>query len=174
MLDDLFRDYALRFQIASSAKRLDETLRLLDEMKRTLDNNPPETAEIVRRLEKIASDDGDEFASFVLVAAWSNLSCDYCPALCRILELERCNGQHEQAVELLAEVGDARAIPSLTKAVDYRWSYDEWLNVPRKALQALFAIGTPESLAVIRHAAGSSDDYIRGEAESLLRRGSSD
>ena len=169
MLSELIDQYVRRCEAASRDRRFEYVIQILDEMRAELRSNPPPTEEVLEHMENVLRSGAKGRAQFVFVAAWSNLSPKYCLTLCRILESESCSDIYEQAIELLAEVGDASAVPSLKKAVSYRCDYDEWLLVPRKALQALWAIGTEDARDAVRAALTSTEPEIREEAESLLR-----
>jgi hypothetical protein len=107
-------------------------------------------------------------ASLVFVAAWFAPSPEYVPLLCRIVSSGETANWHEQSIELLGVLASVEAIPALTKAVDYRWDFDEWLSIPLKALRSLKAIGTSNALRVLSEAAHSDVTEIREEAASLL------
>lgn len=146
-----------------------ETDRIANEMKKEFDISPPSVSEVIQELEKYASNPADyPAASFVMMAAWRNLSKDYTPILCQILNDESNNGLHESVIELLDVLRDERAIPALSKALTYRWSYDEWLNVPRKSLLALAEIGTPEAKMIIESAVQSPEELISEDANLIL------
>lgn len=168
MLREVIRRYVPQFRIASEERRFTDSLRLLDQMKAEFRAAPPEACEVTALLEAIIAGHEIEGSQFAFVAAWYNLSRDYCLPLCRIIESENCREFHESAVELLAEVGDAIAIPALETSLQYHWDFDTWLNIPRKSLQALRTIGTAEALAVIERAATSQEQKIRDEAQFLL------
>ena len=107
-------------------------------------------------------------ASDVFTAAWFNLSQDYVPQLCTILSDEHLAPWHEQAVELLGELQNPDAVPALVKSLTYRWDFDEWLSIPRKALHSLAAIGTDKAMAIVANAMQSEVQEIRQEAAELL------
>ncbi|MEW4452048.1 HEAT repeat domain-containing protein [Bremerella sp. JC817] len=138
-------------------------------MTRELRATPPSSEEVLALLHVIREQPQYELASFVMVAAWFQLSPDYVPVLCEIVLDTRCNDWHEQAIELLDELRDPASIPALIAAIGYRWDYDPWYNVPRKALQALAAIETPEAIAAIQSATTSDIDLIRQEAIDMLK-----
>ena len=144
------------------------SLKLNDEMRKEFQDLPPSVNEVIHELEKFASNPSYPGASFIMTAAWNNLSKDYTLLLCQILNDDRTNSLHEPVVEILGELSDERAIYALSKALTYRWSYDEWLNVPRKSLQALAVIGTPEAMREIKEATYSSEDLIREDAKMIL------
>ncbi|MBN3889385.1 MAG: hypothetical protein HWQ43_09460 [Nostoc sp. JL31] len=71
-----------------------ETDRIADEMKKEFDASPPSVSEVIQELENYASNPDYPGASFVMMAAWRNLSKDYTPILCHILNDESNNGLH--------------------------------------------------------------------------------
>lgn len=165
MLSNTVEKYLKLFKDSSSPS---ESSRLLKEMRQEFETSPPLVSEVIQELEKYASNPDYPGASFVMMAAWSNLSKDYTPILCQILNDENNNGLHESVVELLDVLCDERAIPALSKALTYRWSYDEWLNVPRKSLLALAEIGTPEAKMIIKSASQSPEELISEDANMIL------
>ncbi|MGB3509535.1 MAG: HEAT repeat domain-containing protein [Microcoleaceae cyanobacterium] len=142
--------------------------RIGNEMRRELEDSPPSVDEVIQELEKYALNPKYPGASFAMRAAWYNLSRDYVPILCQILNSESHNGLHENVIEILDELRDERAIPALSKALTYRWSYDAGLSVPKKALLALAEIETPEAMKIIKEATKSSEELIRDEANLFL------
>lgn len=168
MLTTTIEKYQKLFAEASASRNTTLTLRLVEEMKQEFRANPPPVGEVIHGLELIANHGRPPSAEFILSAAWGNLSADYTPALCRILDNPECNAVHEAAVELLQEVGDEQAVPALMKAISYRWGYDQWLQVPRKSLQALAAIGSSEAIDIVKAALNSTEKAIREEAASIL------
>ncbi|MDY7008715.1 MAG: HEAT repeat domain-containing protein, partial [Cyanobacteriota bacterium] len=131
--------------------------------------SPLSVDEVIQELEKYALNPEHPRASFVITtAAWCNLSRDYVPILCQILNSESHNGLHENVIEILDELRDERAIPVLSKALTYRWSYDFGLSVPKKALLALAEIETPEAMTIIKEATQSSEELIRDDANLFL------
>lgn len=165
MLTDTIEKYLKLFKEASNAG---ESLRISQEMKKEFAASPPSISEVIQEFEKYVSNPDYPGASFVMSAAWSNLSKDYTPILCQLLNNESNNGLHEPIVEILEVLRDERAVPALSKAVTYRWSYDIWFIVPRKSLLALAEIGTPEAIMIIKQATQSSEELIRDDANMIL------
>ncbi len=137
-------------------------------MRAILRTNPPSSDEVSHLLHEIIEKPSMLGASLVFVAAWLNLSQDYVPLLCKIVMADELSAWHEQAIELLGELSNPDAVQALARSLDYRWNFDEWLSIPRKALHSLVAIGTEEALAVVKHAAKSDVPEIRNEAAELL------
>lgn len=165
MLSDTINKYLKLFKESPNTR---VSSRIDGRMIREFKNSPSSVDEVIQELEKYALNPKHPGASFVMSAAWYNLSRDYVPILCQILNSESHNGLHENVVEILDELRDERAIPALSKAVTYRWSYDEWFSVPRKALQALAEFETPETMTILKEATQSSEELIRDEANMLL------
>ncbi|BBD59696.1 hypothetical protein NIES2109_24870 [Nostoc sp. HK-01] len=165
MLSNTIEKYLKLFKNSPNYR---ETDRIADEMRKEFETSPPSVSEVIQELKKYASNPDYPGASFVMMAAWSNLSKDYTPILCQILNDESNNGLHESVVELLDVLRDERAIPALSKALTYRWSYDIWFNVPRKSLLALAEIGTPEAKMIIESADQSPEELISEDANLIL------
>jgi len=166
MLNDTINKY-LKFKESPNYR---ESSRISDEMRREFQNSPTSVEEVIQELEKYALNPKHPGASFVMIAAWHNLSRDYVPILCQILNSEShsYNGLHENVVEILDELRDERAIPALSKVVTYQWSCDNWFGVQKKALLALAEIETPEAMAIVKEATQSSEEIIRHYANMLL------
>jgi HEAT repeat protein len=163
MLSDTIDKYLKLFKESPNSH---ESSTISSEMRRELQNLP--SSEVIQELEKYALNPKYPGASFLMIAAWYNCSLEYVPILCQILNSENHNGLHENVVEILDKLRDERAIPALSKALTYRWSYDEWLNVPRKSLLALSEIGTPEAMMIIKEATQSPEELIREDATMIL------
>ena len=145
-----------------------ETINMLDEMTAEFRDSPPGSDEVTSLFRELVSDPAMPGASFVFVAAWYNLSQTYVPPLCEILSSEKLAAWHEQSVELLGKLANPDSVEALTKSLDYHWEFDEWQNIPRKALHSLKAIGTNEALSVIERARYSKAPEIRQEATQIL------
>lgn len=165
MLSNTIDKYLKLFEESPNSRA---SSRIHDKMIKEFKNSPPSVDEVIQEFEKYALNPEYPRASFVMIAAWYNLSRNYLPILCQILNSESHNGLHENVVEILDKLRDERAIPALSKALTYRWSYDAGLSVPKKALQALAEIETPEAMAIIKEATQSSEELIREEANILL------
>lgn len=168
MLREQLEEYVSRFQQASRAKDYSMTDQILKEMLKSLKSTPPDVNNILDLLKEILEGRDLPYTSLVFVAAWQNLSQLYVPSLCKIVLTESLNDWHEQAIELLGDLPNADAVAALKAAIDYRWDYDEFLSVPKKALEALSNINTPEAIEVITQASQSSDEVIREAAAGWL------
>jgi len=167
-LRETVKRFSDRMRTASSEKRYTDTIKILDELRAELRAEPPEESEVITLLQEVYDSKSVSDAQYGFIAAWSNLSSTYVPILCEIVESEECQSVHDPAIELLSEFSDPRAFDVLKKAVSYRWDYDEWLHVPRKALQGLSRIGSPEAVEIIKTAASSQEEEIQNEAVEIL------
>lgn len=165
MISNTIEKYLKLFK---DSPRPSESSRLLKEMNKEFETSPPSVSEVIQELEKYASNPDYPGARFIMMAAWSNLSKNYTSILCQILNDENNNGLHESVIELLDVLRDEKAIPALSKALTYRWSYDTWLNVPRKSLLALAEIETPEAKIIIESAVQSPEELISEDANLIL------
>ena len=160
--------YAERVRIASSEKRYSDTVKIVDELRADLTASPPDEQEVLVLLQEIRESSSTPECRYGFIAAWCNLSRSYVPILCEIVALKTLNAVHEPAIELLCELGDERALDVLKKAVSYRWEYDQWFHVPRKALRGLSKIGNQEAIESITAAATSMNEEIKNEAIEII------
>lgn len=167
-LKETVNRFSERMRTASSEKRYTDTIKILDELRAKLRAEPPEESEVITLLQEVYDSKSASDAQYGFIAAWSNLSAAYVPVLCDIVDSKKCQAVHEPAIELLSELNDPRAFQVLKQAVSYRWDYDEWLHVPRKALQGLSRIGGNDAVEIIRAAAKSDEEEIQNEAVGIL------
>lgn len=144
------------------------TEQILAEMRKEFKSTPPNVNSVLDLLQEILEERDLPYTSLVFVAAWHNLSQLYVPFLCKIVLNKSLNGWHEMSVDLLYDLPNPDAVEALKAAVDYRWDCDAFLCVPKKALEALSNINTPEAIEVITQASQSSDEVIREAATFLL------
>ena len=76
----------------------------------------------------------------------------------------------EDIAELLGEIADPAAVPSLQRGISNGPDWDEYQQFARKCIWALSKIGTPEALGAIRMAIDSEDPHTRAYAEDELER----
>ena len=87
--------------------------------------------------------------------------------LCELLAVRDCYLQHEWIAELLGEIGDPRAIGVLSDTCSFDLEGDVFRSLPKRCLQALDAIGTPEALVAIEAQRSSAWMEVRDEANEL-------
>jgi hypothetical protein len=156
-----FAENAARYDFASSHN-------LLDEFHAVLRVQPPELTEVIWYFDVLVAGEKLTGHTLAFAAAWHCLVPELCDPLVAVLSCDRCSDFHEPAVELLEALCDERAVPALAMAVTYRWDYDQWLSVPRKALQALGSIGTLRAIQVVRAALSAPEETIRDSAREVL------
>jgi HEAT repeat protein len=88
--------------------------------------------------------------------------------LCELLSIRDEYVQHEWVAELLGEIGDPRAIPALRDACSFDVNGDPFRSLPKRCLEALAEIGTPEAMAVVREQLTSPWVEVREWAAELL------
>lgn len=116
-----------------------------------------------------ASDDWDSLALLV-VAALDFQDKRMVPVLTEILVALNARMNNEDVVELLGDIGDERAVPALSRALEAEFDFDEfhWLNV--KAIWALERIGTESAIEVIKRSVDSPFQEVRRAARDVLDR----
>ena len=98
---------------------------------------------------------------------------DVVDACARLLQQD--HHDHEDLIRFLQRAEDPYAIPFLRQAVLLKprlsyLDYDDYGSYYKKCLWALQAIGTTESVAVIREFADSEDDALGEQARYRLAR----
>lgn len=88
--------------------------------------------------------------------------------LCEVLSVRNAYLQHEWVAELLGEMGDPRAIPALRAACSFEVAGDAFWSLPKRCLEALVAISTPEAVAAAREQLTSPWPEVREWAAELL------
>ncbi|AMV26081.1 PBS lyase HEAT-like repeat protein [Gemmata sp. SH-PL17] len=76
--------------------------------------------------------------------------------------------QHEWVAEVLGEMGDPRAIPALRAACSFEVAGDAFRSLPKRCLEALIAISTPEAVAAAREQLASPWPEVREWAAEVL------
>jgi hypothetical protein len=104
-----------------------------------------------------------------IIAAHFHPSPKYLDVACTMLECESNFIWHEGLLEILYDIGDERAIPSIEKVLSYTMSYDIDHEMNLKALEVLAMIGTPKACAIIKSCLKSRSHAIRRGAIRFLR-----
>jgi HEAT repeat protein len=85
-----------------------------------------------------------------VIAAQAHPSRAYTQTLCEVLSEQRDGLDSEGIVDALDPLKDPAAIPALRRTVRWIPDWDEFGQMARKAVWALFSIKTPEALDAIR------------------------
>ena len=88
--------------------------------------------------------------------------------LCLLLDSRRSPSYLTSIVDALHIIRDERSVPSLTAILEHRIENDPEFSVNRKALFALFRIGTPDAIDAIERASESEHGAIREVAQRLV------
>lgn len=87
---------------------------------------------------------------------------------CSLVEAGHPSAPIENAIEFLGDVALPETVPTLMRAVGFRFNYDPTLQVPIKALQALREIGDQRALDYLRHVSKTEAGMLGIEASELL------
>ena len=114
------------------------------------------------------------FGEPLLVMACGNQDPRIVSKLCTLIEMEEPAAPIENAIEFLAEVGLHDSVPTLIRAVGFRFDYDATLQIPTKALQALYDIGGQDALDCLRRVSTTEHGLLAEEATELLAKRKTD
>lgn len=120
--------------------------------------------EITRELSNIFSESCRKDAPLWILAAQLHPSTLYFDSLSKLLENDKDCIWHEGIVEIFQILNDAKAIPSLEKAL----KHDLEQAVSIRILETLADIGTPEAVKILRDCLNSPDAKIREESQIML------
>ncbi|MCK6474961.1 MAG: HEAT repeat domain-containing protein [Planctomycetes bacterium] len=113
----------------------------------------------------------EEFAllEFLLSIAAAFPSNEYVPVLCTILNHLNPRIPNENIVSLLSKLADERALPVLKKAAYANLLSDEGRHLNRKCVWALWKIGTPKALEILKDIAVNSPfESVREDAYEAI------
>ncbi|MBA3868755.1 MAG: HEAT repeat domain-containing protein [Anaerolineae bacterium] len=174
---ELIEDYR---QKSSGLPNSDYKTRHLlhEECSRQIENMSAPHDEIAAELAIFAQQTCDDYTlenarendlNWWIIAAHFHPSPKYLDSACRILVCESNFIWHEGLLEILYDIDDERAIPSIEKVLAYTMSYDIDHEMNLKALEVLGMIGTPKACAIIKSCLKSRSHAIRRRAILLLR-----
>jgi HEAT repeat protein len=165
---DLVVKFAPRFRPATDLAGAEEWQAVLGEFSTAvtqLDGVEEEIAEGLRGL--LTDRDGIRIILWVH-AAITRPTRGLVAPLCEVLSVRNAYLQHEWVAELLGEIGDPRAIPALRAACSFEVARDAFRSLPKRCLEALVAIGTPEAVTAAREQLMSPWPEVREWAAELL------
>ncbi len=143
-------------------------LSLLEDLKQRLNQSDFESQEVVNGLTRIFEKRLWANSEFWILAAQLKPSNEYVDILCKILELEDAHAPNENIIELLTDLEDERSTAALKKAINYRFDFDQGLQIPRKALEALCSVGTKEAKNILEQISKDSDSELCEDAKIFL------
>lgn len=92
----------------------------------------------------------------------------FTPLLCSLLDNHRYDGFMEAVADMLFDIGDERAVPSIILALDYYVEGDGSYSFNNKLIAALDKIGTAAAIGGITLALQSPHEEIRETAQQFL------
>src|SRR5262249_30571513 len=101
-------------------------------------------------------------------AASARPSAGLVEPLCELLSFRDEYVQHEWVAELLGDIGDPRAVSALRDACSFDVNGGPFRSLPKRCLEALIAIGTPEAIAAVREQLASPWEGVGEWAAELL------
>ena len=104
----------------------------------------------------------------LVLAAGEKLSSKYVEILCEILLEGSEHMNNEDIVVILDELEDEKAIPALSKAIQFEFEDDESHHLNLKCIDALANIGGDMAIDVIKNAVDSSFDEVKEMAQRYL------
>lgn len=111
--------------------------------------------EVAETLNEAIDEKNDMVAHWLIVGGFERPSVELVPLLCRVIENGTSVGNVEDAIELLGDIGDERAVPALAKVVQSPPSGDVNDFCGAKAVHALASIATPQAIRAMLAAATS-------------------
>lgn len=106
----------------------------------------------------------------LLLVAFEQPDPSYVPALTAALSLEAPEVPNEDALEVLADIGDPGTLDLLKKIALTEHDWDEFNQIGVKAVWAIAAIDTPQATAALTEIAEHGDEYVQPWAESKLKQ----
>lgn len=104
----------------------------------------------------------------LLVMAAANKDPRLALRICSVIEVAHPTAPIENAIEFLADVALPETVPTLIRAVSFRFDFDPSLQIPIKALQALREIGDLHAMDYLRHISKTDAGLLATEASELL------
>ncbi len=145
-----------------------QAILLWDHFRREVSEKPSATAEILDAIDWMIKYREWQYGEPLLVMANKNHDPKLASKICSIIELEQPAAPNENAIEFLAEARNTASVPTLIRAVDFRFDFDPTLQIPIKALRALCEVGSQEALEYLRHISRTQHGLLSEEASELL------
>ncbi len=128
-------------------------------------------AEVVGGLRGLLNDRDWARVVLWLEVASARPNCGLVEPLCELLSVRDGYLQQEWVAELLGEIGDPRAVAALGDACSFEVEGDAFRSLPKRCLQSLAAIGTPDAQAAVESQLLSPWPEVRREAAEILAGG---
>jgi PBS lyase HEAT-like repeat len=168
---ELVAEFAPRFRPANDLAGAEAWRLTLAEFSAAVRGLDEIEAEVAGGLQRLLTDRDPIRVMLWLHAAFARPSVGLVEPLCELLSVRDGYLQHEWVAETLGEIGDPRAISALSSACSFDVSGDAFRSLPKRCLEALIGIGTPEALAAVESQRSSPWAEVRECAEVLLAGG---
>jgi HEAT repeat protein len=165
---ELITMYTPRFRPAPDLAGTDAFLATLGQFCAAVRELGDVEAEIADGLRGLLSDHDSLQVMLWVRAASEKPTVGLVGPLCDLLSVRDKYLQHEWVAEILGEIGSPLAIPALSDACSFDVSGDPFRSLPKRCLEALATIGTPEAMSAIRSQLSSPWPEVREEAAEFL------
>lgn len=160
---------AQRYQAALTAtKHPGAHLALFNEYVKEMRSHPYSVDQIYSDLAEVLRMGDKTLAQMVLIAAECKPDRRYVDVLCDILRNAEMSNMHINVCSLLGEIGDPSAVECLRDATVATLDWDNKLEVPKSALEALAEIDTLQAREIIESIAQNGPPMLREEARDIL------
>ncbi|MCD9018191.1 HEAT repeat domain-containing protein [Parachryseolinea silvisoli] len=106
----------------------------------------------------------------LVIAALQAPSKKYTTTLCLILDARLASVNNDDIVDLLCDIGDPAAVPSLIRAAKTEWPLDEHMHINKKCIWTLRKICTDEAIRGLQELTQHTSVVINHEAQKELER----
>jgi hypothetical protein len=146
-----------------------QAILIWEQFRREAAESTPAADEIIDAIDWMIMRREWRFGEPLLVMASRNLDPKVARKICSLIELAEPTAPIENSIELLAETRLSDSVPTLIRAVGFRFDFDPTLQIPTKALQALCEIGSQEALDYLRHVSTTEHGLLGEKASELLQ-----
>lgn len=102
-----------------------------------------------------------------ILAAQLYPSIDYVPSLIQLLDQQIETIWNEGIIHVLSRIPDERAVPALSRAIDFVTTSDESRELAKLAMEVLAIINTPEAQAIVEQYVNDESEYVSEFAQEM-------
>ena len=159
----------LLLELADSPKQdRSQAIHLWEHFRSESRQSTPAAAEIIEAIDWMVNHREWRFGEPLLLFASRNQDPQVVSKICSLIEMKEPGAPIENAIEILAEVGLHDSVPTLIRAVGFRFDFDSTHQIPIKALHALYDIGSQDALDYLQDIATTEHGLLSKEATRLL------
>jgi len=159
--------YWQQANIPSSGHTLEDKL-LWEAFREASQNSPPPELEVVAALEHMLESRDWRPGEFLVAMADTYRGDELESVLCRIIDTGEASAPIENGLQLLADIRSERSVPTLARAAHYRFAHDPNCEVPYRAMEALYSIGSEEAIEHIRRLSLENENPVAEMARDFL------